>query len=260
MRQDQSGAELPDGDLHDAVARLAHAVGVGTGGCVSPTPRAVIRSRGTPARASASLTALARRSESRWLYVSGPERSALPTRLDPGSGSARDALRNLIDDLLRLRREVGAVPFEVDAVLAGARCGGGTELPFELVHRGEELAAAGGDVIDLPVLRLLLEPAIVAALRPRGEERGTVPAAAVERGEEALAGAGELALLRRRDRSERDVVRRRGPAARRHEALAREVVRVGPIPPLRLVFAELEVLARQRRRNVVAWAGTARLS
>src|SRR5690606_19678942 len=41
--------------------------GVGTGGCVSPTPRAVIRSRATPARASASLTALARRSESRWL-------------------------------------------------------------------------------------------------------------------------------------------------------------------------------------------------
>jgi len=52
--------------------------GVGTRGSFIPRPATIISLRGTPRPSRATATALARRSERRWLYPAEPERSVYP--------------------------------------------------------------------------------------------------------------------------------------------------------------------------------------
>ena len=117
---------------------------------------------------------------------------------------------------------------------------------LQLVHRREVFRAAGIGIIALAFVGLL-DPAIIARLRPCRCCRGTLRRIAREHGDQARPLAREIALHRRRNAPVGNVLGRNRTAPRRGNALLGEEVGTGVVRLLLLIACERGVFVGQVR-------------
>ena len=159
-------------------------------------------------------------------------------------------------DAQPLSRQGRAVEGEIDRVRAGGSRGAGrrrssglrrVHARIDLLHRIHEALAAGGDMVELPVLLLLFDPAVEHGLGACriGRQLGT--RAAVQRGHQALAGGGQLADMAGRDGPVAQLLGQHKLVFRGGKALLRPGHRIGPVVHLvGLVHRQLAIFIGQR--------------
>ena len=128
---------------------------------------------------------------------------------------------------------------------------------LQLGERRHEAALAGGNVVRLNVLRLLLDPAVVHHLRPGGNLRTGSAIVAVECCNKTLPCLGQLAdRVRRQERlAESGFVRQRRLSLRRGERAAGERLGILVIGVCAFRFCHREIIAGER----IVECGAARL-